>query len=162
MTSRNEHTGDLMKSKANSDEYRDNHEKIFGKSRVQRGKYKWCEETRKFIPAAEYYAKYGAPKPRPKTPMIVCNHFEAFESPVTGEVISSKRDHQYDLESNGCRVFEGQEAEQREVDRQTAYFEEATMAEMGETIEQTAHDIEHGYHKVGDNDSGAESFTFGE
>ena len=48
MTDRNPHTGEKLKSKPNSDKYRESHEKIFGSQRCQQ-----CGEQRKHWQACD-------------------------------------------------------------------------------------------------------------
>lgn len=82
--------------------------------------------------------------------MIFVNHFEAFESPIDGTVITNKRKHDYDLKKNGCRVYEGFESEKREADKYRQREEQQLKSKMMETAERTYHEIEHGYRKLGD------------
>jgi len=159
-TSRNEHTGDLLKSKPNSKEYSSNYDQIFGDKPPQRGRYKQDRETGDFIPISEWNKKY-AEAPRERGPMFFLNHFEAYQSPVTGEVIQNKRQARYDLDKTGCRIYEGMESEQREVDRQTAYKEQQFEQAIEQTLEETAHEIDHGYREVAEDPAGI-NFTFGE
>ena len=78
MTAKNDITGDLIKTKANSAAYCKNITSIFGDKPVQRGRFKWCGEEKDFIPINEWNKKYGTVIR--KGPMIICNHFEAFQS----------------------------------------------------------------------------------
>ena len=47
----------------------------------------------------------------------------AYISPVSGKLINSRKQRQYDLQSTGSRPYEGREAEQKEANRQRAYEE---------------------------------------
>lgn len=126
--------------------YADNYEKIFGKTTVERGRFRQDRETGKFIPISEWLKKYG--HSTPKGPIIFCNHFTPFTSPIDGKVIESKRQHQYDLDKNGCRVYEGFESEKKEADRYLEYKEKDLEENVEETLNQTMHDIESGYLQV--------------
>ena len=60
--------------------------------------------------------------------MNVCNigsysakPMETYLSPVTGKPITSQRQRQYDMESNGCRPWEGIKQEKKAVARQRKY-----------------------------------------
>lgn len=143
MTSRNEFTGDLLKSKNLSDQGKENHVNLFG-DRVQRGRYKQDKETRKFIPINEWNQKYSE-APKSRGPMIICNNFDPFISMVTGERITNKREHQYDMESTDSRVYEGREQETKEAQRHKL----AEIDDLENAIEDdmmgTYHDIEHGH-----------------
>lgn len=148
MPSRNDITGDVLQTKATSNEYREGHDLAFGNRPIQRGSWKWDPELKKLIPKSEWHAKYG--REVNKAPIVFCNHFEPFESPVTGRVINNKREHQYDLHSTGSRVYEGRESEQREADRWQANEEAQIEADIDHTLHQAMHDIEHGYKKLGE------------
>jgi putative FmdB family regulatory protein len=41
-----------------------------------------------------------------------------YESPIDGKVITSERQRQYDMESNGCRPWEGIKQEKKQVAKQ--------------------------------------------
>ena len=43
-------------------------------------------------------------------PRIVIEQFEAFESPATGQIITSRAEHRYDLAASGCRILEPDES----------------------------------------------------
>lgn len=130
--------------KNDSQAYAEAYERIWGNKQAERGHFRWCKETKKWLPVKEWFQKYGD-APKPKAPAFFISHFEAFQSPVTGRIINNKREHQYDLDASGCRVYEGRESEQREADRYNKYKEERFEKEISETVDQTAHEIEHGY-----------------
>lgn len=146
MPARNEHTGDLLQTKSPSKEYLDNYSKLFGNNKPIRGRFKQCRETGKMIPIQEWNAKYGG-EPANKGPMVFCNHFEPFESPVTGRVISSKRAHEYDLQSTGSRVYEGRDQETKEAQKWQQEQDSKLEARIEGTLNQTMHEIEHGYRR---------------
>lgn len=144
MTARNEFTGDLIKTKFNTKQYQENLEKIYGNKPSQKGKFRQCRETGDMLPMDEWLAKYGS-EPRQKTPMIICNNFDPFVSPVSDRVISSKRQHQEDLAASGCRVYEGREQETKEADKWQKEQESKIERNLEKTLHTTMHEIEHGY-----------------
>jgi hypothetical protein len=133
----------VIRSKFNSEAYRENLEKIIGDKPPQRGRWKQDPETGKLLTIEEYYAKFY--KPRNKAPMIFVDNMEPYVSPVSGEVVRNRREHKNDLDRSGCRVYEGRQAEQREADRFNRYKEEKFEKTISETVDQTVHEIEHGY-----------------
>ena len=148
--SRNDITGDEQKTRPNSKEFRENFGKIFGEGSAERGTFRQCKETGKFIPINEWRAKYDCEPQKGQAPTVFCNHFTPFKSAVTDKVITNKREHDYDLKSTGSRVFEGIQSEQREVDRFRARQEAELDRQRRETINQTYHEIEHGYRRLED------------
>lgn len=159
MTAKNDITGDLIKSRGPSKEYNEGHERIFGTSRVQRGRYRQDRETKKFIPIHEWLDKYGE-APKPRGPMISVKQFEAFESPSTGRVISTYRDLDRDMKESGCRPYEGFANERREADRVLQEKDRHMESVINDTVDQTAYEIEHGYIQPSENP--VCNFTFGD
>ena len=49
---------------------------------------------------------------------------DSYESPASGNVITSERARQYDMESNGCRPWEGIAQEKKEVARKRKHNDE--------------------------------------
>jgi hypothetical protein len=145
VTAINDITGDKIQTKANSPEYRSNHEKIFGVSRVKRGLYKQDPETRKFIPAHEWNAKYGAPRHR--GPLVIVDNFDAYESPATGEIISNRRQRIADMDKSGSRQYEGFHNEKQEADKWHREQDARLDAKIDSTLHKTMYEIEHGYRK---------------
>jgi len=69
-------------------------------------RYRIDRETRELIPIAEWLEKYGEP-PRPKGPMIIVKgKFDAYESPITGEVISTVRQRENEMKEHDCVDYE--------------------------------------------------------
>lgn len=165
MGSRNDITGDLQQTRAPSKKLLNSLEnsgelKSVEQRRAARGRYRQDPETKKFIHISEYLEKYGD-RPREKTTAFFINHFEPFKSLVSDKVISNKRQLQYDLDSNGCRVYEGREQEQKEVDRHLAYEDQKFERTIEEDMHRTYHDIEHGYKEVSDRQDNL-TWTWGE
>jgi hypothetical protein len=141
---RNDVTGDLIQTKANSAKYEEARSKLFGEKR-QTGSWVYDPETRKLVPKSEYYAE----KPRPKKAgfFIGAKEFEAYESPATGQVITNRRAHQYDLDASGCRVYEGRAQEEAEAERYRETEWNKLEAAVDNTVHETDYQIEHGYIK---------------
>jgi hypothetical protein len=49
--------------------------------------------------------------------------WEAFESPATGKIITSKKERADDMRASGCRDWEGMDSEKRHAERQKQYQE---------------------------------------
>ena len=92
-----------------------NYDTIFKKPEVKAGRFRIDPETKKAIPIVDYYNKYGWPET--KTTHYIRGDIEPYMSPVTGEMITSRKAHREDLERTGSRVYEGREAEQKEAHR---------------------------------------------
>ena len=158
--SRNPITGDLQQTKGIlSEEGRDNYDKAFPPKMVQRGRYKQDKETGKFIPIHEWNAKYAS-EPKPKGPMVFVKGFDAFESPTSGRTISNHKELQYELESSGCRTYEGREQEQKEVDRHLAEEDKQFEQVISDSVDETAYQIEHNYSRP--EVAGGVNFSLGE
>ena len=114
---------------ADRQKYLENMERLFGReSKAKGGRYKQDPETGKFISAYDWHKKYGKKVQRTH---FVRGDIDPYESPVTGEIIGSRRQQQYDLESTGNRLYEGRQAEQKEANRIT----EAKWEKLDKTLE---------------------------
>ena len=77
---------------------------------------RWIQdpETLELIPADQYQRKAAqAPHFWPDLPDYV--------SPVTGKLISGRKQREEDLKRSGCRPYEGRQSEEREAAQQRAY-----------------------------------------
>lgn len=63
--------------------------------------------------------------------------FDAFESPSTGRVISSKKERDADMKSSGCREWEGLAVEKQEAARIKQYEEEKADKQLENTIKES-------------------------
>lgn len=144
MPARNDITGDSIQTKANSLKYEQNRAQLFGEKR-QTGSWVYDPELRKLVPKSQYFSE----KPRPKKAgfFIGAKEFEAYESPATGEIITSRRAHEYDLNVSGCRVYEGRAQEEKEAARFRDGEWNKLEASVSETVNETDYQIEHGYIK---------------
>ena len=61
----------------------------------------------------------------------------AYQSPVTGKWINSRKERTEDLKRNNSRPWEGMEQEQKEADRQRAYQEAKEDAKLEQCISET-------------------------
>lgn len=59
---------------------------------------------------------------------------DSYESPVTGKIITSERQRRYDMESNGCRPWEGIKQEKIEVARKRKYNDEKLDTAVNESL----------------------------
>ena len=98
------------------------------------------------IPIAEWNEKYGSAQPVKRYDIFVDN-MEPYESPVTGEVISNRRQRDYDLKATGSRPYEGFASEKREADKVRAEEDNSLRSKMMETAERTYYEFEHGYRR---------------
>ncbi len=138
---KNDITGDSIISKASTPEYEENRAKIFKNDKPQSGKWVYDKDTRKMVPADEFYARN--PKPRRRGVFKGAAEFEAFESPATGEIITNEKKRQYDLKSSGCREWEGLEIEEQETALFRKYEEEKFEKTIEEGVEETFYDLKH-------------------
>lgn len=162
--SRNDITGDLQQTKIPSKDFLDDLKakgktKTVEERRKSRGSFKWCSEEKAFIPKHEWNRKYAKEAP-PRGPMAIVKNFDPFISPVTNKVIRNEKEHRYDLDSSGCRVYEGRQQEQKEVDRYLAEQDKALEQSISDTVDETAWQIEHNYSRPSIEQN--ISWTFGE
>lgn len=141
--SRNDITGQEIKTKAATPQYRQRHEEIFGQKKIQRGRWIQDPVTGKLISPAEYSRQESK-----RLHDIFIDRFEAYESPITDEVIKSRRQRDYDLKSSGCRPYEGFKTEKQEADRYHAYKQQQLSENIKETVHKTMYEITHGYRRV--------------
>jgi hypothetical protein len=141
--SRNEHTGKEMKTGPATPEYRENHERIFGSEKIQRGRWIQDPVTGQLISANEYQRKDSD-----VNLMVVVKGFDAYESPTTGEVVSNYRQRDIDLKKSGCRQYEGKQTEMQEAAKIQREQKERLVGRMSNTMEKTYYEIEHGYRRV--------------
>lgn len=71
-------------------------------------------------------------------PMGVMDYqpWEAYESPASGKVITSKADRAKDFKATGTRPWEGMETEKQEAARQKAYVEAKEDDSLDKTVRQ--------------------------
>jgi len=67
--------------------------------------------------------------------------WEAYESPASGRVITSKAQRREDMKRTNTRQYEGREQEEKEVKRQHAYQESALDSKMTDTIGNRLRDL---------------------
>lgn len=141
MTAKNDITGDSIISKANTKAYNDNYDRIFGDTRPKRGSYIQDKETGKLISAQEWYEKYG--QERGEAPFIITD-IPAYQSPITGKMITSRKERAEDLKRSGSRPYEGFEAEKKEADRIRAENDQKFESKIPDMLQKTANDIKYG------------------
>jgi hypothetical protein len=62
--------------------------------------------------------------------------WEAYESPASGKIITSKKEREMDFKNTKTRPYEGREQEQKEIDRQKAYAEKELDDKVDKTVRQ--------------------------
>ena len=67
--------------------------------------------------------------------------WEAYESPASGQIISSRAQRREDMKRTGTRQYEGREQEDKEVKRQQSYQESAVDKKMTDTIGNRLRDL---------------------
>lgn len=168
MPSRNDITGDLIQTKGltrkDIDDFRERGLSMSIEERKRkvrehneqraREKHQKAVERRQRLSEKSYNG--GA------FPQFYVDNFEPFQSMVTHDHVTNKRQLQYELESNNCRVYEGREAEQKEADRNNAYKDAEMEAAIEDSILDTYHQIEHGYLTPKDHNNEVQAWTFGE
>jgi hypothetical protein len=60
--------------------------------------------------------------------------WEAYESPATGKMITSKAQRREDMKVSGCRDWEGRESEQKQANRNRDYEEAASDKKLDATV----------------------------
>lgn len=141
MPSHNDITGDALITKAATPEFREGHERIFGNKPVQRGRFIQDPSTGKLVPAHEYHQ-------RETSKLIVhVDNWDAYESPVSGEVISNRQQRDRDMKASGCRQYEGKNIELQEAQRHQEYKKREMLGGIRNTMEKTWYEIEHGYRR---------------
>lgn len=138
--SKNPITGDDIRTKANTEQYRQNITRIFGNKKTERGRWIQHPETGELILASDYHREQSKLD-------IFIDRFEAYESPITGEVINNRRKRDYDLKSSDSRPYEGRHIEQQEADKWHAEKERKLSEGIRETAQRTLYEIQHGYRR---------------
>ena len=146
MPSHNDITGDAQQTRHSEKIYKkleENGELMsICDRRKNRGSWVWDSDLKKLVPKSEWQARQPV---KEKGPIVFVDKFEPFVSMVTDKLITNRKEHDYDLKSTNSRVYEGREQEQKEADRYKAEKEEKLWANVSETMNQTMHEIEHGY-----------------
>lgn len=114
-------------------------DELYGKE-VKVGRYKQDPETGKMIPAYDWYKKYH--KPTNPAPFIM-GDIEPYQSPINDTIINSRRGQRYDLESNGCRIYEGREQEQKAADEFKANKEKKFEDSLEVALYETQRDLKY-------------------
>lgn len=101
----------------------------------------WVQDSKtgKLVPKHEWVNQKN------NYPEIIIKDFDAFESPASGEIISSKQKYLDDLKRTGSRPYEGFKTEKMEADKHWQYKQQDLNNKVRETVERTMYEIEHGY-----------------
>jgi hypothetical protein len=77
---------------------------------------------------------YQRTTPRSAGLILDMQPWDAYESPASGQTITSKAQRREDMKRTGSRQYEGRAQEDKEVKRQHAYQEQALDRQMTDTI----------------------------
>jgi|TARA_R100001530_G_scaffold133596_3_gene107219 uncharacterized protein Usg len=146
------------------EKFGDNWDQAFGeKERVETMRYLTDPETGKLIP--EYmWDQYDMRPPPPPKSHFIHRDYQDYASPITGEIISGRRQHRYDLERNGCRVSEGQESEHRAANAHLAHEDKKLDQKLDKSMAETLNDIKYQNNPPPETDKAGNakmSWTFG-
>lgn len=95
--------------------------------------YRIDKETRELIPKDEWIRKYGD-EPRGKGPMIIVKgKWDAYESPITGEIITSARQRENEMKEHDCVDYEP--SLRGEADRKVREEEAKLERKIDETVD---------------------------
>ena len=142
MTAKNDITGDELRSRALSDQGKENYDKIFGNKKPQKGSWVWDSSQGKLV------EKFSHKPESKQTHHIFVDNMEAYESPITGEVVKNRRQRDIVLKQSGSRPYEGFKTESQEAERWRNYQDEKLNKNMRETMERTLYEVNHGYRKL--------------
>jgi hypothetical protein len=115
--------GERIVSQASTDEFRENHERIFGERKPCRGRWVWDPEEQRLVSAEDY-----RPQPRAVDGTIMVDRFMEGAVAPDGTDIGSRRKRQAYMRETGVvdasdcssRWYEGQKRErERQTERST-------------------------------------------
>lgn len=89
--------GEAIVSQANTEEYRSNHERIFGERKVQRGRFVYDPKLGRCVPADQYVPEALAKD----APIIADRIHEGTVSPIDGSDIGSRQKRREHMKVHG-------------------------------------------------------------
>lgn len=102
-------------------------------------RYKANPDTGEMVP--DYmWAQLGM-LPPPKSLVHIQKDYVDYRSETTGRIISGRRQARYDLESTGCRVYEGRESETTEANGVRRHKADRLSDALDKSMPQTLTDI---------------------
>lgn len=104
-----------------------------------RVRYKAHPETGEMVP--DYMWHQLGMLPRQKSGVYIQKDYEPYQSPITGEVISGRRQRRYDLDKHGCRPYEGRHSETTEAEGYRRHQDERLDEALKRSMPQTLTDI---------------------
>ena len=125
--------------------YKEGYERIFGKDKkVEPGRWMTHPETGELVDRGEYWRFQAMIRSNMfgRAPMII-KDIRPYHSPINGREISGRRAQRYDLESNQCRIYEGRDQEQKEVNRYHAEQDRNYEASLDKALRETANDLKY-------------------
>lgn len=75
------------------------------------------------------------------TPAMGIVDIPAYQSPISGHWINSRKQRNEDMVRNNCRPWEGMEQEQKEADRRRAYEDQKEDMAIESSIEKTIKEL---------------------
>lgn len=87
----------------------------------------------------EYYEKQGG-----RAPGLILDlqPWEAYESPASGKLITSRKERREDMARTNSRPWEGLAVEKQEADRQRAYQEQRNDARLHEAVARSFYQLD--------------------
>lgn len=147
-------------------------EAAFGKKKpnpdvdeMGRVKYKPHPETGELIPDYMWAQLGMLPKEPPRTAFIQTDSQVEYLSPISGKLISGRRQQRYDHHSTGSRTYEGREQEEKEAQRYQQYENEKLEKAVDITVQQVFNDIQYQNNPPPETDKNGNakiSWTFGD
>lgn len=149
MTAKNEHTGDLIRTKYSS-AYRDNYDQCFRDENTEK-KGKWIKDpsssARSIYVSDEQFEKMHKERENRKRVYVggfpALHTFKSYNSPVTGELIEDASQERNHLKQHNCRIYEGFEQEQRVADAHKAEVDSKFESKMLDAMDKTANDLKY-------------------
>ena len=89
------------------------------------------------------WAQYDMEDEKPLRGHFIHRDAADYLSPISNKLISGKRQHRYDLDVHGCRVFEGKESEQRAADSHLAQEDKKMDRMIVDSLGKTLNDIKY-------------------
>lgn len=89
--------------------------------------------------APEYHERQGGSAPGL---ILDLQPWEAYESPASGKMITSRKERREDMARTNSRPWEGMAVEKQEADRQRAYQEQRSDARLHEAVARSFYQLD--------------------
>ena len=127
--------GESIQSQAATEEYRENHERIFGDRPVQRGRWIWDEAQQKLVRIEDYVP----PDEARNAPIMVDRFYEGTKT-VDGVDIGSRRKHRQYMKDRGLAPMD--DFSDSHFDRMAAEKKRADKKHRRETLERAFYKLQ--------------------